>query len=57
MSIYQSRYRRRFAWPLEKLAPGTYTLVATMASVRSDLRAADVLPAAEARARTQVMAP
>ena len=57
MSIYQKAYRRRFTWSLDKLAPGTYTLTATMAAVRSDLRAADVLPAPEARARTQVTVP
>ncbi|MBI2795469.1 MAG: hypothetical protein HYX65_02060 [Gemmatimonadetes bacterium] len=57
MSIYQKSYRRRLAWPLEKLAAGTYTLVATLSPVRTDLRTADVLPAPEARARTQVTVP
>ena len=57
MSIYQKGYRRRLAWPLEKLAPGMYTLTATMAAVRSDLRTADVLPAPEMRMRTQVTVP
>ena len=57
MSIYQPRYRRRFAWPLERLAPGTYSLVATMAAVRVDLQKSDVLPAAEFKAHTQVTVP
>lgn len=57
MSIYQKGYRRRLVWPLELLAPGTYTLVATLAAVRSDLRAADILPAPEVRVRTQVTVP
>ena len=57
MSIYQARYRRRFVWSLDKLPAGSYSLVATMAAIRPDLRAADVLPATESRARTQITVP
>ncbi len=44
-AVYHS-LRRRFAWPLEGLAPGRYTVELDLNTARDDIPRRDVLPAA-----------